>query len=169
MLKFVGLQLCHQPDSAPFLLLVDQNAGTRSGNHRKCKLELLATVAAQGMKHIAREALGMNANQRRSRMDIAHDQGDGFFNRPILLPVLAWSMGRAGLSAEAIDAKLSPASRKSCRGYLVNYADPHPCIIAGTNRSTGSLPTRRLSEGQPLALKWKIASCLDAMAIPFRV
>ena len=145
MLKFVGLQLCHQPNSAPFLLLIDQNAGTRSGNHRKCKLELLATVAAQGMKHIAREALGMNTNQRRSRMDIAHDEGDRFFNRPILLPVLAWR-GRAGLAAEAINAKLSPASRKSCRGYFANYADAHPCIIAVTNGGTGSSPADKRFE-----------------------
>src|ERR1700736_559864 len=145
MLKFVGLQLCHQPNSAPFLLLIDQNPGTRSGNHRKRKLELLATVATQGMKHIAREALGMNTNQRRSRMDIAHDEGDRFFNRPILLLVLAWRLGRADLAAEAINSKLSPASRKSCRGYFANYADAHPCIIAVTNRATGWLRARSLS------------------------
>ena len=102
-------------------------------------------------------------------MDIALDEGHRFFNRPILLPVLARRLGRADFAAEAMNAKLSPASRKSCRGYLANYADAHPCIIAVPNRATGWLPIRRRSEGQPLALKWKIASCLDAMATPFRV
>ena len=40
---------------------------------------MLPAVAAQRAKHVAGETLGMDADERRLRMDIAVDKSDGFF------------------------------------------------------------------------------------------
>ncbi len=79
ILQFVGAQLRHQPNAAPLLLLVDQNARTRICDLLQRQLQLQPTVAAQRMKHIAGHALRMNPHQRRRSMNVAHHQRHSFF------------------------------------------------------------------------------------------
>src|SRR5258708_2536685 len=74
VLQFVSLQLRHQADAAPFLLLVDQDAGPGRGNLFERHLELLTAIAAQRTKHVSGEALRVDTNQRRLAVDIAHTQ-----------------------------------------------------------------------------------------------
>jgi hypothetical protein len=66
------------------------------------------------MEHITCEALRVDADKGRGGGDLSHDQCNGFFDAAVtVLP---------GLSAEAVDAELSPASRKFRGGYLPYFA-----------------------------------------------
>ena len=80
VLKFVGAELCHQTDAASFLLFVEQNACAVLGDHGECELKLLAAVAAEGMKDVAGEALGVNSDDGRFAVNVAHDESHGAFN-----------------------------------------------------------------------------------------
>ncbi len=110
ILQFVSLQLGHQPDAAPFLLLVDQHPGAQFGDHGKRHLQLLTAIAAYRCENVAGEALGMDAYQRRRRGHVSHDQGDGFFLWPITpLPKRSF---------ETVYAESSPAGGEISRGEL---------------------------------------------------
>ncbi len=104
VLQLVSLQFGHQPDAASFLLFVDKYARAQIANHGERHLELLAAVTAQRMKNIAGKTLRMDANQRRSGLNISHHQGDGFLDAPV-------SIGTE-FGAKTMDAELTPASGK---------------------------------------------------------
>src|SRR5579864_7495963 len=145
ILQFVGLQLRHQADAAPFLLLVNQHAGALFGDHRKRHLELLPAIAAQRREDVAGEALGMNADQRRGREHVSHHQGDGLLFRAIT------AISEGGF--EAIDPEPSPAGRKISRGELSNGARRgHTNIIDG-----GMIDSRLSGKGMAFA---KSAACV---------
>ena len=127
VLQLVSLQFGHQADAAAFLLFVDQYARAQVANHRERHLELLAAVAAQRMKNVARQTLRMDAHQRRSGMNVPHHQGDGFFNPPA-------SVGTK-FRSEAVDTKLPPPGGKIRRSDFFHCIDGHTLIIAAGDRA----------------------------------
>jgi hypothetical protein len=56
------------------------------------------------MKNIASKALRVDAHQRRSGLNVSHDQGDGFFDAAVSI--------RAVFGAKTIDAEFAPAGRE---------------------------------------------------------
>ena len=81
VLELVGAKLGHQSNTTTLLLFVEQHTGTRSGDRGESKLKLLATVATQRVEDVASQALRMNANNRRSGVDVTHDESDGRIRR----------------------------------------------------------------------------------------
>ena len=66
VLEFVGAQLVQQPDAAPFLVLVDEQAAALLGDALERQFQLRAAVAAQAVEDVSGEALGMDAHQGRA-------------------------------------------------------------------------------------------------------
>ena len=128
ILQLIGLQLRHEADASALLLLVNQDASAFVSDHRQRHLELLAAVAAQGMKNVAGQALRVNPHKRRSGVNVAHHQGDGFFNRATSI----------GFSAKSIDAEPAPARGKIRGGYGLNGLGSHELIIAAGARGESS-------------------------------
>ena len=64
ILQMVGIDLGLQADSATLLAQVEQHAAL-GGEAVQGRVKLLATVTAQGPKHVTGEALGMDPHQRR--------------------------------------------------------------------------------------------------------
>jgi len=116
ILQFVGAELGHEADAATFLLLVEQNAGAFFGDAGEREMELVVAVAAEGVEDIAGGALGVDADDGRMRMDVAHDERESAFDG--LAVGLAW----VGEAFEAEDAEVSPASGEVCIGDF-RYAD----------------------------------------------
>ncbi len=71
---------------------------------------MLTAVAAQGAENVPGEALGVDAQEGRCGVNIAHDQGDGF------LPALGLALAESSLEPE--DPKNPPARREFGRGNL---------------------------------------------------
>jgi len=65
---------------------------------------LLAAIAAQRMKNIAGQALGMNAHQRRRRLHVPHHQGNRFFHSAVAIGAI--------LRSKSIDPEFAPAGGK---------------------------------------------------------
>ena len=80
VLKLVGAELGHEADAAAFLLLVEEDAGAGVGDGGEGEFELLAAVTAQGVEDVAGEALGVDADDGRGGVDVAHDEGHGGFD-----------------------------------------------------------------------------------------
>jgi hypothetical protein len=72
------------------------------------------------VKHVAGEALRVDADQRGARFHVSHDQGHGFFDAAI--PV------GTGFAAKSVDTKLSPTRGEIGRGDLANGS--HRFIIS---------------------------------------
>jgi hypothetical protein len=60
ILQIVGAQFGKQPDAAPFLPQIEDDAGALDGDHAHGARELFAAVAAQRAEHIAGETFGMH-------------------------------------------------------------------------------------------------------------
>jgi len=121
VLERIGLKLRHQPDAAPFLLLVDQNPGALLRDHRQRHFQLLPAVAAQGSEHVSGQTLGVNPHQRRTRKIVAHHEGHGFF-------LLAGSVPASG--CKTVNTELPPAGRKVGRSNLLHLRFTHTKIIS---------------------------------------
>ena len=79
VLQLVSTQLVEQPDATAFLVLVDQETASEAGDGFERDFELGAAIAAEAVKDVAGQTLGMNADERRlAGREIAHLQGDGF-------------------------------------------------------------------------------------------
>jgi hypothetical protein len=76
VLQGVCLQLCHQPDPSPFLLVLNQPASILTGDGPHRELQRIATVAAQRPQHVTGEALGMNPQQWRISLHLTQSQHD---------------------------------------------------------------------------------------------
>src|SRR5437868_3685046 len=77
VLKLVGLELVEQADAAALLIEIDDDALSFFGNHFHRGVELPTTVAAQGMKHVARQALRVHPHENtRIGTDIPINEGD---------------------------------------------------------------------------------------------
>ena len=65
VLQLVGADLVHEADAAPLLAHVEDDAAALGGDARHGGVQLLAAVAAPRAEHVAREALGVHAHERR--------------------------------------------------------------------------------------------------------
>src|SRR5579884_594296 len=110
VLKFVGLELGDKSDASTFLLFVKQNSCPGIGDHSQSEFELLSAVTAQRMEDVSREALGMNANQRRRGMNVSHHNSNRSFR--------AASLRIALIAFESKNAKVAELSRKVSFGAL---------------------------------------------------
>ena len=73
VLQFIGAQLIQQADAAAFLVLVDEQAAAFGGDGFESDFELGVAIAPQAVEHVARQALGVDAHQRRrTGSHIAH-------------------------------------------------------------------------------------------------
>jgi len=120
ILEFIGLELRHQADAAAFLLFVNEDACAFFRNHLKRQFELLPAIAAQGVEDVAGQALGMHPDQRRCRLYVAHDEGNGLFD----------AIAIGGLAAKTINPELAPAGREIRRSDLLYLRWTHENIIA---------------------------------------
>ena len=76
VLQFVSEQLVHQPDPAPFLKLIDQDAVARLRDCLLSERKLIAAIAPAGMEDIAGQALRVNPDEGRVfRLEASHHQG----------------------------------------------------------------------------------------------
>src|SRR5882724_1588920 len=126
ILQTVCLELGHEPDAAAFLHFIQQNARTGLRDHREGHLKLLAAIATQRTKDIPGQTLRVDAYQRRSRVNVAHHQGNGFF-------LAAVGCGRIWpeLAFKAHDAEMPPASGKVGFGHFAkSKIRTHTSIIA---------------------------------------
>src|SRR5882724_2102423 len=102
VLQAVGLKLCHQSDAPPLLMLIDQKTASVLANGPHREFQLISTVAAKRSKHVAREALRVNAQERGLGRRIAKDEYDRCFNPRAAV---------VGLSLEAEHLKDAPLGR----------------------------------------------------------
>jgi hypothetical protein len=86
ILQLIGAELVHQTNAAAFLMLINQNSAALFADGVQRQLELGAAVAAQAVKDVACQTLGMNANKRRRSGDIAEPEDDGLFHAGIVSP-----------------------------------------------------------------------------------
>src|SRR5262245_23921169 len=110
VLQFVSLEFGHQADAPPLLHFVDQNPSAGLSDHGERHLQLLAAIAAQGAEDVAGEALRMDANQRRLSVNVAHDQGYGFFHTAVAIKK----------AFKSHNAELSPASGEIGLSHLAD-------------------------------------------------
>jgi len=79
-LQLVGLQLVNEADAAAFLPHVQQHAGAFRADLAQRRRQLRSAIAAVRMKHIAGQALGMDAHEHGlAAVDLAFHQRDMFF------------------------------------------------------------------------------------------
>ena len=125
ILQGISLQLGHEPNTPPLLLLIEQDARASLRDEAQRHLQLLAAIAAQRIEDIARQALRMNSNQRRSRVYITQDQGYSFFGTRRIFE----------LADKAVDAKMRPARREISFSDAANdWRLGHSSIIAAPLR-----------------------------------
>src|SRR6185437_5562433 len=75
--SLVGGELVQQADPAALLAHVEEDAAALARDLRERLLELLAAVAAQRVEDVAREALGVDADEHvLGALDVARDEGD---------------------------------------------------------------------------------------------
>src|SRR5215470_1749703 len=127
VLQLVSLQLGHQTNAAPFLLLVNQNASALLADHRQSHLELLAAVAAQRSEDVASKTLRVNTHQRRRRLDVAHHQRHGAF----------YFLVAAERALKAQNAEFAPTGREVSGSDLSNRLKAHVYHYIGSDRSLG--------------------------------
>jgi hypothetical protein len=60
VLKSISLKFRHEPNTTPFLMLINQHTAAFRGNGSHGQFQLVAAVAAKGSEHITRETLGVN-------------------------------------------------------------------------------------------------------------
>ncbi len=107
VLQFIGAQLIHQADAAPFLQFVDQQPPALFRDRLQRQLQLGAAIAAQAVEHIAGQALRMDAHQwRRAFPHLAHFQHDSLF------------AASAVVALKAVDLEVTPAGRKFCLSHF---------------------------------------------------
>lgn len=136
VLQLVGAELGHEADAASFLLLIEENAGAFRGDFGEGELELEAAVAAEGAEDVAGEALGVDADERRGGVDVAHDESDEAFNLRG-----CGGLGRAvgqrlgGLALKAEDAEVAPAAGEIGLGDLCDVGECHASIVGVAGRA----------------------------------
>ena len=79
VLQRVRPQLRHKTDTAALLKFVDHEAAAFIGDGVHGEVDLVPAVAAQRPEHFAREALRVDAQQRRTVLHVAHRQREGRF------------------------------------------------------------------------------------------
>ncbi len=129
VLELVGAEFCHEADAAAFLLFVEEDAGAEGGDLGEGQLELQAAVAAEGAEDVASEALGMDADEWRGGVDVAHDQGYQAFYAAGRVGVLGglFAAGARGgeVALEPVNAEVSPAGGEVGFGDLEDFCERH--------------------------------------------
>jgi len=105
-------------------------------NHRQRHFELLAAVAAQRSKNISREALRVNAHQRRAGVHVPHHQRDGFFSLASVVGIAA---------GKSVNAEMSPAGREVRGGDLFDLKCAHKEIIVSEIRNNMNIVVLRVA------------------------
>ena len=130
VLELVGAELGHEADAASFLLLVEEDTGAGLRDFSKSELELEAAVAAEGAEDVAGEALGVDANERRRGVNIAHDKGDEALDGGLRCGGVVVAGARRGEPAfKAEDAEVTPARREVGLGDFLNAFKWHTFIL----------------------------------------
>ena len=130
ILQFISLQLRHQPNAAPFLLFINQNARAFTGDQRQRQLQLLPAIAPQRSKNVSGQALRMNPHQWRRGMNVTHHQRHRLFRL---------STG-FGSKPKSVNPEPSPAGRKVSRGELLGRRSTHDFIISSGQWPVASNP-----------------------------
>jgi hypothetical protein len=79
ILQGIRADFVDDADAAPFLLLIDDDAGAFGLHEFHRAFELRAAIAFQRMKHIARQTLRVNAHERRfGGINFSFDERDEF-------------------------------------------------------------------------------------------
>ena len=73
----------------------------------RAQFELLAAVAAQGVEDVSGEALGVDADDGRRGVDVAHDEGDGGFDA-------AGGAGMSSLQGSGLSTTPSKPRMRKC-------------------------------------------------------
>jgi hypothetical protein len=128
VLELIGAELGHEADTAALLVLVEQDAGALFGDGAEGEVELVVAVAAERVEDVSGEALGVDADDGRSGLKVAHGEGDGRLD--------GLTVGVAGLgeALEAENAELSPAGGEGGIGDLANGYEGHGSIIDSAER-----------------------------------
>lgn len=161
VLELVGAELGHESDAAALLLLVEEDAGAGLGDGGEGEFELLAAVAAERVEDVSGEALGVDADDGRGGVDVAHDECDGGFDAAggcgdelVAGLRLVWFALDTFLDAfEAEDAEVAPTCREIGVCELGDAGEGHCLIIGrvmegpgkGNGRSKGNGEYRGLS------------------------
>jgi hypothetical protein len=100
ILELIGTDLVHESDAPAFLQFIDDQAAPFAGYFFQSDLELSAAIAAQAVKDVAGEALGMNSHKRSWPLmpDVSHDECDRFFKTGA-------AIGHVEAALEAVDAE----------------------------------------------------------------
>ena len=135
VLELVGAELGHEADAAALLLLIEEDADALGGDAGERELELEAAVAAEGAEDVAGEALGVDADQGRGGVDVAHDEGDEAFRlRGGFVAGRAAGRRLGGQALKAEDAEGSPAGGEVSLGDLGDGVETHGFILRGSGR-----------------------------------
>jgi len=109
ILEFVGAEFGHKTDAAALLLLIEENAGSGRGDGGEGEFELLPAVTTERVEDVTGEALGVNADDGWSGVDVAHDKCDGGLDAAGRCgDGLIAGLGLVDHAFEAEDAKVSP-------------------------------------------------------------
>ena len=96
------------PIPRPFLVLVDQQPAALQRDAVERDFELRAAVAPQAVEHVARETLGVDADQRGPALgQAAHFEHDRLFDQSVLMAL------------ESVDPEESVLRGKICFGHLL--------------------------------------------------
>src|SRR5215510_5277945 len=81
VLQLVSLQLGHQADAAPFLILINHQSAALLRDRLHGEVELDAAIATQRAEHFAGEALRVDAQERRPLAQVAEREDERGFQR----------------------------------------------------------------------------------------
>ncbi len=154
VLELVGAELGHESDAAALLLLVEEDAGAGLGDGGEGEFELLAAVAAERVKDVSGEALGVDADDGRGGVDVAHDECDGRLDAAGGCgDELVAGLGMIGCAFEAFldafeaeDAEVAPTCREVGVCELGDAGEGHCLIIGRVMEGTGG--GQRQEQGQ---------------------
>src|ERR1019366_9113302 len=81
ILQLIGAQFVHQPDTAAFLMLANDETSPLTGNLPERDLELSPAIAPQAVENVSRQALRVDAQQRwRPVVHVTHLQNYGLLD-----------------------------------------------------------------------------------------
>lgn len=136
VLELIGAELCHETDAAALLLLIEENACALLRNFGEGELELKAAVAAQRAEDVSGEALGVDSDEWRRGVDVAHDESDeALFLRWRGRVWRAVGERLGGLALKAEDAEVAPAGGEVGLCDLGDVGECHVSIVGGAGRA----------------------------------
>jgi hypothetical protein len=130
ILELVSAKFGHEADASAFLVLVEEDAGAGLGDEAEGEVKLVVAVAAEGVKDVSGEALGVDADERGDAfsgggggVEVADGEGDGGVDA--LKAGGRW--GSDGFKAE--DTEVTPAGGEVGVGYFADVVVLHGISI----------------------------------------